>query len=804
MKKQQPYLICFILALLSNINVQADSVDIDVDNLRYTIDTETNTAEVYGPVSYSTTINNLVIPDYIEYNSTQIPVISIRDYAFFQCSGFTGSLTIGNSVQTIGKGAFSSCSRFTGSLIIGNSVQTIGEGAFQICSGFTGSLTIPNSVQTIGDNAFFQCSGFTGSLTIGDSVKTIGVRAFWHCEGFMGSLTIGNSVQTIGVRAFEDCKGFTGSLTIPNSVQTIGEGAFSGCSGLTGSLTIPNSIQTIGDFVFTECSGFTGSLTIPNSVQIIGEGAFSSCSGFSGSLIIGNSVQIIGDHAFQICSGFTGSLTIPNSVQTIGEGAFSGCKGLTGSLTIGNSVQIIGERAFSGCSGFIGSLTIGNSVQTIGEGAFQNCSGFTGSLIIPNSVETIGYFAFDYCNSFTSLIIGKNVKTIGDDNYGYAFNCGGLEYITCLAKIPPTAYNANFNYYNYQRPLYVPAESIDAYKTAFDWKDFQYINPLQIEATEITLNKTELSLMIGQEETLIATLTPEDSSIEIVWSVETGGENIVSVSQEGKVTALSVGTATVIATTGSVSASCKVTVNPITATGIELNIDNMTLLVGQTDKLKATVTPPNTTDQSVTWKSDNEAVATVDADGTVTGVSVGVALITATCGEASATCKVSVKAQEGIFGTAETPLELLRKGNGTSCTFITMMPISDSQMESQGYKLVYGYDNPTATLVLDNTTLRYTHTTSAIYNDPANDFWVFAYYVDGNGDLCVSYRRHLDGRVDDDFDPLVLISSPVRNIEDEIIGIYTIEGRYVGKDIDSLGHGVYIVKTATSSTKIVK
>jgi hypothetical protein len=80
--------------------------------------------------------------------------------AFYECSGFDGSLTIGSSVTTIGMGAFAECDGFTGSLTIPSSVTTIGQAAFGMCTSFDGSLTIPASVTTIGDQAFAYCTGF--------------------------------------------------------------------------------------------------------------------------------------------------------------------------------------------------------------------------------------------------------------------------------------------------------------------------------------------------------------------------------------------------------------------------------------------------------------------------------------------------------------------------------------------------------------------------------------------------------------------------------------------------------------------
>ena len=94
------------------------------------------------------------------------------------------------------------------SLVLEEGITHIGNSAFQGCSSFNGSLTIPNSVITIGVSAFDNC-GFTGDLTIPNNVTSIGKTAFWACKGFTGSLTIPNSVTTIGDYAFQYCDGFT-------------------------------------------------------------------------------------------------------------------------------------------------------------------------------------------------------------------------------------------------------------------------------------------------------------------------------------------------------------------------------------------------------------------------------------------------------------------------------------------------------------------------------------------------------------------------------------------------------------------
>ena len=186
------------------------------------------------------------------------------------------------------------------------------------------SITIPNSVTSIGAYVFAYCHGLTGTFTIPDSVTTIGESAFQGCAE-LTTLTIPNSVTSIGDYAFADCS-LTGTFTIPDSVTSIGNGVFTYCHRLT-RINIPNSVTSIGNYAFYSCPSLT-SITIPNSVTSIGIYAFFFCPSLT-SITIPNSVTSIGDYAFQGCSGLTGTLTIPNSVTSIGDYAFQGCSGLT-------------------------------------------------------------------------------------------------------------------------------------------------------------------------------------------------------------------------------------------------------------------------------------------------------------------------------------------------------------------------------------------------------------------------------------------------------------------------------------------
>lgn len=172
--------------------------------------------------------------------------------------------------------------------------------------------------------------------------------------------------------------------------------------------------------------------------------------------------------------------------------------------------------------------------------------------------------------------------------------------------------------------------------------------PGSADVTGITLNKADLSLTVGGEETLIATLAPADAAAVVSWTCDNEAAAIVD--STGKVTAVAPGAATVTAYVGDFAtgpkASCLVTVNAASTTipveSITLNKTELTLAVAGEETLTATVLPDDATDKTVTWTSSDESVATVDQSGNVTGVKTGTAAITAEAGGLKTDCAVTV------------------------------------------------------------------------------------------------------------------------------------------------------------------
>ena len=160
------------------------------------------------------------------------------------------------------------------------------------------------------------------------------------------------------------------------------------------------------------------------------------------------------------------------------------------------------------------------------------------------------------------------------------------------------------------------------------------------EVEAVILSKTELALTIGETGELEVSFEPKKAQEDVSWSSE--NENIATV-EDGKVTAVSIGTTDIIAETASgKSAKCTVTVSNVKVTGITLSSTDIQIDVGETTQITATVTPEDAPVGNLEWESSDTSVATVNTQGYITGVADGQAQITCSDAGVEAVCHVTV------------------------------------------------------------------------------------------------------------------------------------------------------------------
>ncbi|MBR5455013.1 MAG: leucine-rich repeat domain-containing protein, partial [Rikenellaceae bacterium] len=212
------------------------------------------------------------------------------------------------------------------------------------------------------------------------------------------------------------------SITIPEGITTIKSSAFDRCNQLT-SINIPASISHIEEWAFINCQNLCEFRSIHASPD-------QRCLIMDGALV-----------AFAPAGIF--DYTIPYGVTKIERSAFRNCQNLS-HITIPEDVTEIGNSAFSGCYN-LSSITIPEGITSIDDYALYDCSSLI-SINLPESVRSIGKLAFYECNNLTSVY--------------------------CKATTPPTVGNNIFDTPTSGRKIFVPAASVEAYKTAEGWSDY--------------------------------------------------------------------------------------------------------------------------------------------------------------------------------------------------------------------------------------------------------------------------------------------------------------------------------------------
>ena len=341
------------------------------------------------------------------------------------------------------------------SVVCPNSVTFIGAGAFSYNLNLK-SIKLSNNLQTIEDAVFAYCLSLT-EISLPESLTSIGGG-----KHSISTVNPGNGMGMVGGGSF------------------ISQGAFGGCTGLT-SITIPANVTKLTGKIFDECENlkvYCKPLTPPTIYEVafpttikiyVPDEAFETyltswaeyvdiIYNENGIILDGNIIYYTSDNESIIKpkQQFGDAVIISNTYNN-GQGK----------ITLSRDLTTIGYQAFYNQT-HLTSISLPKYTTTIGNSVFQGCSNLA-SITIPDSVTTIGASAFYDCTSLTSITIPHKASSIGTA----AFNrCNNLISVYCKATTPPEGANQMFYINASGRKIYVPRNSVEAYKAASGWSDY--------------------------------------------------------------------------------------------------------------------------------------------------------------------------------------------------------------------------------------------------------------------------------------------------------------------------------------------
>ena len=608
-------------------------------------------------------LKHVVIPAYI--NDKPVTTLARRSFGgvgdYYNAA--LESVVIPETVRTIGVEAFLYCENLK-SVQINNGVTAIKDKAFEHCDSLT-SITIPGSVKSIGIGAFEFCRSLE-SVDIEEGVTSIGEFAFYGCRS-LKEIVIPEGVTCIDVKVFSCCYNLV-SVTIPDTVEEIKQEAFGDCNSIA-SINIPQSVTNIGKYAFNGSGitridvdknntvyssydgvlysknqntliqfpmGKTGTWYIPETLTYIMKDAISGTVKVSsievdennenyfskdGVLFIKYGLLDTNTELVQYPGGKHGKYIIPNSITSIGAEAFYGCTGLT-SVSIPDSVKSIGAWSFDGCTG-LANVTISNGVTSIGEGSFRGCTAIK-NVTLPESVESIGKLAFSYCSGLDNVTLPESVESIGEAAF---FNCSGLDSVIIKGNVK-TIENESFCECTNLTSIVVPASleiigNYAFYNTGLTFADIPE-NVSSIGSYAFYGCKNMKKVQIPESvESIGAYAFGFFKKYENSWDSEMIEGFTIIGKKESSAESYAKSNSITFVDIDSIVEVSKVTLDKTTAA----------IAPGESLTLKATISPSDATDKTVTWSTSNSNIATV-ADGVVTAVSEG-------------TCKITAKTENG-------------------------------------------------------------------------------------------------------------------------------------------------------------
>lgn len=601
------------LALVVGLVVQSTLLNAStlINGLYYDLDTSSRTAtvtyETIGTDNYASLPASVKIPETVTCDGITFTVTKVADQAFANCTSLE-EISIPGTVTEIGTTCtserylpFYKCTSLI-KVKFEDGVQNISLGVFFSTSEPNSSYCskglfayCPLQEVYIGRNIFYV--NYDSYFSFEKYPEYYGYSAFYN-QPMLAKVTFSSTVTEIPAYLFYRNVAMT--LTDLPNVKTIGKSAFEGCSKLT-TLNFGQDLMTVDDRAFYNCTNVT-KLTFPDAITTIGDEAFLLCTALR-KLDLGQNLLIIGPSAFENDKALEG-IEIPSTLYGLGVASFKNCTSLP--YVEVKSISSVGKEAFMGCTG-LKWISLSDKTTSLGENSFAGCNNIA-------YVKSYATTAPEGLVNFPSEVVTNGT-------------------------------------------LFVPEGYEDDYTYSATWEDWMNIKPLteNVLVSSITLSQTEANMKATETLPLSATVGSENAvNKSLIW--KSSNEAIATVSAGGVITANAVGNATItaIAADGSgVKATCDITVVPTLAESISLDQPTLTLKKKRTAHLVATISPVTTTNKSLTWKSDNPEIATVDNEGNVK---------TLTAGETT----IKVSANDGSGITAECHLTVTAPKAGDS------------------------------------------------------------------------------------------------------------------------------------------
>lgn len=678
------FLACLLLWAMPPAYGQASS-KIVLGKVKYKVDRNNNDAYVIG---YEDGLTEATIAARVtDGESKEHPVVGIVSEAFQGCKSLR-KLEVPASVKSIDNRAFSGCEQLA-EVTLSEGLTTIGEDAFHHCAMST--ISIPATVTGIGtnprrpgqySNPFGFCQHLaTIALATGNTkffldgqggLYTIDKKSLIAVPGALsGTYTTLPELEEVHAYALAGCTQLT-AVELTNKVNTFYRHAFDMCSGLK-RIKLPESLEYFnGGEVFYNCSSLEAIEVDSKNEHFVsrdgvlygeapaygaGMGQALCCypAGKKGAYQIPEDVKRIEDCAFKGCRELT-DITLPEHLQAIGMHAFYGCEQLE-EVALPSSLTECQGSVFAGCVRLRkATFKTGANPLDIYGSIFENCV-LLAEVELPANLEKIPEAMFVGCTSLQEITIPATVATLEPRAFK---NCKKLQKIMCLAAaapelqqaffaVPPDkpGYKEHFLDIAADAILYVPEGSVEAYE-ASDWKGWfdgriKAMTSMPHTVTVVPAVHGQIAVDMPTAEpgaTVKVTVTPDPHfALDKLTVKDELDQELTLTTVADNVYTFAMGDKNV-----SVTAQFKSTLIPITS--IELQPSTLTLTLGDLPvQLKATVVPAEATNQQLTWSSDNDNVATVDAVGMVTAMAEGRTTIWATAQDGSlvkAKCLVTV------------------------------------------------------------------------------------------------------------------------------------------------------------------